>query len=179
MTGSVVEPVEVPDPSAGPRVVMVAAYAENRVIGRAGDIPWHIPEDMLHFREVTRGHTVVMGRVTYEGIGRPLAHRTNIVVTRRADWAADGVLVAGTLEEALERGRKLHAETGADIVIGGGTQIYEAAMPHATHQVLTLVHQSPDGDAHYPEFDRAEWTELRRQEGPGCTWVWLERHLPA
>ncbi len=162
--------------STGPRVVMVAAYADNRVIGRDGDMPWHIPEDLKHFREVTTGHTVVMGRVTYEGIGRPLPHRTNVVVTRRPDWTAAGVLVAATLEEALELGRKVHADTGADIVIGGGTQIYEAAMPHATHQILTVVHRSTKGDTHYPEFDPDEWTETRRQDGPGCTWVWLERH---
>jgi dihydrofolate reductase len=179
MTGLAVEAVETPDRSDTPRVVMVAAYADNRVIGRSGDIPWHIPEDMRHFREVTRGHTVVMGRVTYEGIGRPLPYRTNVVVTRREEWAADGVLVAGTLEEALRIGREVHADTGADIVIGGGTQIYEAAMPHATHQILTLVHQSPEGDAHYPEFDPAEWTETRRVDGPGCTWVWLERRPAA
>jgi dihydrofolate reductase len=163
------------DGSEAPRVVMVAAYADNRVIGNAGDIPWHIPEDMKHFREVTRGHTVVMGRVTYEGIGRPLPYRTNVVVTRQEGWTADGVLVARNLELALETGRKIHADTGADIVIGGGTQIYEAAMPFATHQILTLVHRSPEGDAHYPEFGADEWSETRREEGPGCTWVWLER----
>jgi dihydrofolate reductase len=162
-----------------PRIIMVAAYADNRVIGNDGDIPWHIPEDMRHFREVTRGHSVVMGRVTYEGIGRPLPHRTNIVVTRQPGWTAAGVLVAASLDDALELGRKVHAETGADIVIGGGTQVYEAAMPHATHQVLTLVHQSPEGDTHYPELDPAEWTETRREDGPGCTWVWLERRVPS
>ena len=159
----------------GERVVMVAAVADNRVIGRDGDMPWHIPDDLKHFREVTRGHTVIMGRVTYEGIGRPLPFRTNIVVTRRPGWSADGVLVADSLESALETARRIGAETGADIVIGGGTQIYEQAMPFATHQVLTEVHQSPEGDTHYPEFDRAQWRETRREEHDGFAWVWWER----
>jgi dihydrofolate reductase len=163
----------------GPRVVMVAAYADNRVIGRAGDMPWHLPEDLRHFRETTRGHTIVMGRVTYEGIGRPLPYRTNIVVTRRPGWSAEGVLVADSLERALEMGRDIHADTGADIIIGGGTQIYRQAMPFATHQVLTQVHRSPEGDAHYPEFDPEEWIETRREDRAELTWVWLERTVPA
>ena len=159
----------------GPKVVMVAAYADNRVIGREGDMPWHIPDDLKHFRETTRGHTVVMGRVTYEGIGRPLPYRTNVVVTRAPGWTAEGVLVADSLERALRIGRDIHAETGADIIIGGGTQVYEAAMRYATHQVLTEVHRSPEGDAHYPEFDTAEWRETRREDHDGFSWVWWER----
>jgi dihydrofolate reductase len=150
-----------------PRIVMVAAVADNGVIGRDADIPWHIPEDMKHFREVTRGHTVVMGRVTYEGIGHPLPFRTNLVVTRQPGWQADGVLVAGSVEEAIEVARGIHADTGADIVIGGGTQVYEAAMPYATHQILTEVHQEPEGDTHYPRFDPAEWFETRREDRDG------------
>ncbi|HEU5042872.1 MAG TPA: dihydrofolate reductase [Nocardioidaceae bacterium] len=153
------------------RIVMVAAVADNGVIGRDGDIPWHLPEDMKHFREVTRGHTVIMGRVTYEGIGHPLPYRTNIVVTRRPDWASDGVLVAGSVKEAIDRA----AELDGDIVIGGGTQIYEQAMPFATHQVLTEVHQSPAGDTRYPWYDRDEWTATRREDRDGFSWVWLER----
>jgi dihydrofolate reductase len=158
-----------------PRVLMVAAVADNGVIGLGGDIPWHLPEDLRHFREVTRGHTVIMGRVTYEGIGRPLPFRTNIVVTRRPGWTADGVLVAGSLDEALDLARDIHRDTGADIVIGGGTQVYEQAMPHATHQILTEVHRSPEGDTRYPAFDRDQWVETRREDGDGFSWVWLER----
>ena len=157
--------------TTGKRVVMVAAVADNGVIGLDGGIPWHLPEDMLHFRETTRGHTVIMGRTTYEGIGRPLPYRTNIVVTRRPDWTAQGVLVAGDLDEALA----LAAGIEGDIIIGGGTQIYELAMPHATHQVLTEVHSRPEGDTRYPEFDRSQWRETRREDRDGFSWVWLER----
>ncbi|NUR08830.1 MAG: dihydrofolate reductase [Nocardioidaceae bacterium] len=153
------------------RVVMVAAVADNGVIGLGGDIPWHISEDLKHFRETTRGNTVVMGRTTYEGIGHPLPYRTNVVVTRTPGWHADGVFVAGSIEEALELARGFDG----DIMIGGGTQVYAAAMPYATHQVLTEVHVSPAGDTHYPEFDRSEWRETRREERDGYAWVWLER----
>lgn len=157
--------------SGSKRIVMVAAVADNGVIGRGGDIPWHIPEDLKHFREVTRGHTVIMGRVTYEGIGHPLPYRTNIVVTHRPDWSSDGVLVASSVREAIDRAQVL----SGDIVIGGGTQIYAQAMPYATHQVLTEVHQSPEGDTRYPAYDRSEWRQTRREDHGGFSWVWLER----
>lgn len=150
---------------------MVAAVADNGVIGAERDMPWHLPHDLKHFRDVTRGHTVIMGRVTYEGIGRPLPHRTNIVVTRQPGWTADGVLVAGSVDEALETARGLDA----DVVIGGGAQIYERAFPHATHQILTEVHASPEGDTYYPSFDRSEWIETRREDHDDLSWVWLER----
>ncbi len=153
------------------KVVMVAAVADNGVIGLRGDIPWHISEDMKHFRETTRGHTLVMGRTTYDGIGHPLPYRTNVVVTRDPTWTADGVLVAHGVEEALTLAQGFEG----DIMIGGGTQIYEAAMPYATHQVLTEVHRSPEGDTHYPEFARSEWKETRREDHDGWSWVWLER----
>jgi dihydrofolate reductase len=152
-----------------PRIVLVAAVADNGVIGRDGDIPWHLPEDLRHFREVTTGHTVVMGRVTYQSIGRPLPNRTNIVITRDPAWAAEGVTVVGSLGEALTTG-------GAEqVMVMGGAQVYEAAMPLADAQVLTEVHQSPDGDTFYPAFDRSEWHETLREPHDGYDFVWLER----
>lgn len=160
------------------RVVMVAAYAGNRVIGNKGEIPWRIPEDFAHFKRVTLGHTLVMGRATYDSIGRPLPGRTTIVVTRDRDWTAgeyaDQVLVAHSLEEALA----LATGQPGDTVIAGGTQIYEQAMPLATHQVLTEIDLEPEGDAHFPDFDPAEWAEKERVPGPGLDWVWWERIAP-
>ncbi|MGH3509480.1 MAG: dihydrofolate reductase [Nocardioidaceae bacterium] len=153
------------------RVVMVAAVADNGVIGADGGVPWHLPDDLRHFRETTTGNTVVMGRTTFEGIGHPLPYRTNVVVTRSPGWTADGVVVAHSLEEALE----LAGGFEGDIMIGGGTQIYQAAMPYATDQVLTEVHRSPDGDRRYPSFDPAEWVETRREDRDGYSWVWLSR----
>jgi dihydrofolate reductase len=158
----------------GKRVVLVAAVAANGVIGRDGGIPWHLPEDLRHFKETTRGHTLLMGRRTYESIGRPLPHRTTVVVTRDPGWSADGVLVAPSVEDAIELARDLPG----DVMVVGGSAVYEAAMPHATHQVLTEVHQSPAGDTYYPgypDIDRSTWRETRREDRDQFSRVWWER----
>lgn len=156
---------------AGKRVVLVAAVAENGVIGRDGDIPWSIPEDLRHFRAVTRDNTVVMGRRTFESIGHPLPYRTNVVVTRDGDWSYAGVFVAHSVEEAIELAR----DFDGDVMVVGGAQIYAQALPHADAQVLTEVHLAPEGDTHYPEFDRASWVEVRREQHDGFDFVWWER----
>ena len=153
------------------RIVAVAAYADNRVIGDHGRIPWRIPDDFAHFKSETLGHTLVMGRLTFDSIGRPLPGRRTIVVTRNRSWSVDGVDVVHSLDEALS----LAATMPGDTVIAGGTQIYRQAMPLLTHQVLTEVHLSPSGDAHYPEFDPAQWSETRRVSRPDLDWVWWKR----
>jgi dihydrofolate reductase len=158
-----------------PRIVLVAAVADNGVIGRDGDIPRRIPEDMKHFREVTRGHPVVMGRLTYESIGRPLPQRTNIVVSRTPGWSAEGVTAAPSVEAALDVAREVAGRTGGDVMVMGGATIYEAAMAVADVQVLTEVHQAPEGDTFYPAFDRSAWVETRREPHEGYDFVWLER----
>lgn len=134
-------------------VVMVAAVADNAVIGREGKIPWSIPADFAHFKQVTIGHPLVLGRTTFEGIGRPLPGRTSIVVTRDRSWAYDGVLVAASVEEALA----LAGQLDSVVSIGGGAQVYEAAMPLATHQILSRVRGRPEGDTYYPDFDETQW----------------------
>jgi len=153
------------------RIVAVAAYADNRVIGDHGRIPWRIPDDFAHFKSETLGHTLVMGRLTFDSIGRPLPGRRTIIVTRNRSWSVDGVDVVHSLDEALS----LAATMPGDTVIAGGTQIYRQAMPLLTHQVLTEVHLSPAGDAHYPEFDPAQWSETRRVSRPDLDWVWWKR----
>jgi dihydrofolate reductase len=157
--------------AAGKKVVMVAAVADNGVIGQGGDIPWSLPADLKHFRETTTGNTVVMGRSTYDSIGHPLPYRTNIVVTRQSDWSAEHVFVAHSVEEAIERGR----EFDGDIMVIGGGHVYADALRHADTQVLTEVHVSPEGDTHYPDFDREEWREARRETFDGYDFVWWER----
>ncbi|MGA8247285.1 MAG: dihydrofolate reductase [Nocardioides sp.] len=165
-----------PSDAGGPdqrprRLTLVAAYADNGVIGDHGAIPWRIPDDFAHFKATTMGGTLVMGRATYDSIGRPLPGRTTIVVTRDPEWTAEGVLVAHSLDEALA----VAAEQPGEVYVAGGAQLYEQALPLATHQVLTEVHLSPDGDAHYPDFDRDEWAQIRREERDGFSWVWWER----
>ncbi len=157
------------------RITLVAAVADNGVIGSGGDIPWRIPEDFAHFKRVTVGHTLVMGRATYESIGRPLPGRETVVLTRDPGWSADGVHVVASLEEALSMARRLPGE----VMVVGGAAVYQAALPLADAQILTEVHLCPDGDTHYPAWDRSEWVETLRLPGPGLEWVWWERrHQP-
>jgi dihydrofolate reductase len=150
------------------RIVLVAAVADNGVIGAGGSMPWHLPEDFAHFKRVTSGHTVVMGRTTYESIGRPLPQRTNVVLTRDPHWSADGVVIARDLSEAIREGE-------GDVMVIGGAQVYAEAMPIADAQILTEVHLEPVGDTVYPAFDRGDWVETRREPGSGLDFVWLER----
>jgi dihydrofolate reductase len=149
----------------------VAAVAANGVIGASGGIPWRIPEDFAHFKRVTLGHTLVMGRATYESIGHALPGRTTVVLTRDSVWSAPDAEVAGSLDEALERAAALPGE----VMVAGGAAVYAAALPLAHAQILTEVHLSPEGDTFYPAWDRAEWTETLRLPGPDLEWVWWER----
>lgn len=155
------------------RLTLVAAYARGRVIGNGPDIPWHSREDFAHFKATTLGHTLVMGRVTHESIGRPLPGRRTIVVTRDPLWRDEGVHVAHSLDEALEMAGD------SEVFVAGGAQVYALALPYATHQVLTEMHLDVEGDAFYPEFDTGAWREVRRIErpelDPPLDWVWWER----
>lgn len=155
----------------GKRVVMVAAVADNGVIGADGDIPWRIPDDFAHFKRTTLGHVLVMGRATFESIGRPLPGRTTIVLTRDASWSADGVLVAPSLTAALD----LADDLPGDVMVVGGALVYDEAMHVADEQVLTAVHVTPEGDTFYPDFDPADWAEQRRETFPDRDVVWFTR----
>lgn len=158
------------------RIVLVAARARNGVIGAGGGIPWHVPGDFAHFKRTTVGHPLVLGRATFEGIGRPLPDRQSIVVTRDPTWSHAGVLVAGSVDEALELGRRLDPEV---VHVGGGAQVYADSLRHATHQVLTEIDLEPDGDTRYPRIDEAAWVETAREEhledDPRWTVRWLRR----
>ncbi len=155
---------------------MIVAVAENGVIGRDGDLPWRIPADLKFFKETTTGHPIVMGRKTHQSIGRALPGRTNIVVTRDPDFAGDDIVVAGDLEAALAA-----AGDADEVMVIGGAQIYELALPHAERIYLTQVHIAADGDVCFPEIDRGSWRETARvdhpAEGdtPAFSFVTLER----
>jgi dihydrofolate reductase len=146
-------------------ITLLAAVAENGVIGRGNGLPWRLKSDMLHFREITMNKPVVMGRKTYLSIGKPLKGRTMIVVSRGPAFAAPGVLIAPNLEYALTaaRGEALRRNAEA-IFVAGGADIYAQALPMATRLVMTEVHKRVDGDAHFPALDRDVWREVARDE---------------
>ena len=154
-------------------MVLVAAVARNGVIGADGGIPWHLPADFAHFKRTTLGHTLVMGRATYESIGGPLPGRTTVVLTRDPDWApgAEGVHVTGDLASALAIADGLPG----DVMVVGGAQVYAAALPVADEQVLSEVDLTPRGDPFCPAFDAAEWDEVGREPHEGFTVVRLRR----
>ncbi|RXZ45540.1 dihydrofolate reductase [Crenobacter cavernae] len=142
-----------------PTVTLVAAMAEGNVIGVANTLPWHLPEDLKHFKAVTLGKPIVMGRKTYDSIGRPLPGRRNVVVTRNRDWHADGVEVAHSLDEALAR----LAEVDEVCVIGGG-ELFAQSLAGADKLSLTEIALEVDGDAFFPEVDKNVWREASREE---------------
>ena len=146
---------------------VIVAVADNGIIGAGGDLPWRLPEDMKHFRRTTMGHAVIMGRKTWESLGRPLKGRDNIVVTRQAGYDAPGAQVAAGLDEALALVRP---DDELPFVIGGAS-LYAEALPRATVLHLTEVHARPEGDTWFPELDRSAWREAERREGDGCSFV--------
>ena len=150
-------------------LAIVVAVARNGVIGRAGGLPWSVPEDLRHFRAVTMGHTILMGRRTWEGIGLPLPGRRTIVVTRGpAPAGAEG---APSLEEALLLAR----QTDDEPRIVGGAVLYAAALPLATRIFWTEIDQSPEGDTWFPSFDHTQWREVAARPSEGARFVELER----
>ncbi len=139
---------------------MIAAVAENGVIGNANAIPWRLPSDFGHFKRMTLGKPVIMGRRTMESIGKPLPGRTNIVVTHRTDYRPDGVLVVPSLQAGLERAQEIAARDHVtEIIIGGGAQIYAEAMPLADRLYISHVALSPPGDTYFPAIDPEVWED--------------------
>ena len=162
-------------------LVLVVARARNGVIGNDGAMPWHLPDDLRRFKRMTVGKPVLMGRKTFESIGKPLPGRQNIVLTRDAGWRADGVTVAANLAEAVAAAG-LDPRARADgIMVIGGAQIYAEALPSATRIELTEIDAEPVGDTFLPAFDPARWREVAREthpaEGdrPGFAFVTLVR----
>jgi dihydrofolate reductase len=148
-------------------IILVAAVADNDVIGRAGGLPWRIKSELQLFRAVTMGRPVVMGRRTYLSIGKPLKGRTNILVTSDCSFTAAGVLVAPSLETALTIARGDALRRGVDaIAIVGGAQIYAQAIEQADRMVITRVHLRPQGDTKFPAIDPTLWKEIAREEHP-------------
>jgi len=136
------------------KLSLLAALSENRVIGREGRLPWRLPDEMQHVKQLSMGHCLLMGRKTFESIGRPLPGRTTIVITRDPDFAFEGVVVARDLEAAVVAAE----ERGDDeAFVFGGEAVYRLALPRADRLYLTRVHAPVTGDAFFPEFDEREW----------------------
>lgn len=149
------------------RIAFVVAVAENGVIGRDGKLPWQLPSDLKRFRKLTLGKPMIMGRKTYESIGRPLDGRDTIVVTRDRGFSVPGVHVAGSVEEAIALGRALAAKRGVDeVAVIGGEEVFRLALPQASRIYLTLVHGSPQGDTRFDLPDAKTWRETAREPMP-------------
>ncbi|GAB2630950.1 dihydrofolate reductase [Kribbella swartbergensis] len=148
-------------------VILIAAVGANGVIGRDNDLPWRIREDLRRFKQLTLGHTLVMGRKTYDSIGRPLPGRRTVVVTRQTAWSTEGVDVVHSLDDALTY--------DGDLFVAGGGEIYRQALPYADRLELTEVAQSPDGDVTFPEVDLGLWTETSRDAHDGFAFVSYRR----
>lgn len=162
-------------------VTIVAAVARNGVIGADGDIPWRLPADFAHFKALTMGGVLIMGRRTYESIGAPLPGRTTIVLTRDPAWSASGVLVGHDLAGglALARGAPVCSETGVrDVFVAGGAQVYSEALPIADIMVLSEIDAEPLGDTRFPAFDGLGWLAVQRRPEAGFTVVTYRREPP-
>jgi len=154
-------------------VTILAAVARNGVIGVGGDLPWHLPDELRLFQRTTLGHVLVMGRKTYESIGRPLPGRTTVVVTRSADWdpGSGEVVSAAGVPDAIRAARAIDD----DVFVVGGAQVYAAALPLTDRLELTLVDDEPQGDTTFPVVEWDDWVELRREQGDGVAYVTYER----
>jgi dihydrofolate reductase len=160
-----------------PRVSLIVAMAQNGVIGRGSTLPWHLPEDLKRFKATTMGKPMLMGRKTFESIGRALPGRLNLVLTRDLHWSAPGVSVVHSLEEALTR-----ADAAEELMVIGGAEIYQLAMPFARRIYLTHVQADVAGDTFFPAFDATQWVDVQCDAHPAdernsysVTFVTLER----
>lgn len=145
-------------------IAAIAAMSKNRVIGRDNALPWHIPEDFKYFKRTTLGKPVIMGRKTYESLGKPLPGRVNIVISRNPDTVHGDVFAVDTLDKAIARATAIAtAESVEEIFIIGGGQIYKEALPQTDRLYLTIINETFEGDAHFPAFDMADWTETSTQ----------------
>ena len=164
------------------KISVIVAMARNRVIGRDNSLIWHLPADLRHFRETTMGQPVIMGRKTYESVGKPLPGRTNIIVTRRKGYSAEGCLVAGSLEAAIRMAESSGSSTGSssgkdpdkrnepgpgnEIFIAGGGEIYRDAIPLAGRMYITVIDEDFEGDTFFPAFDEDKWQIAGREHYP-------------
>jgi len=141
---------------------ILVAFDENRVIGKNNALIWHLPADLKRFKALTTGHVIIMGRKTFESIGKPLPNRTTIVISRQADLHIDGVIIAHSVEEAILKGKSI---TRDDIFIVGGAEIYALSLPLADQILVTQLHDIFEGDAYFPEISLDTWEVIEQERG--------------
>ncbi len=153
---------------SSPRIAMIAAMGLNRVIGSNNKLPWHLPEDLKYFRSVTWGKPIVMGRKTFDSLGRPLPGRTNIVVTNSPGLQIPGASVQGSIDEAIQKAMRQAVLDGMDeVMVIGGETVYRQMLERADRLYLTLVDAEPEGDAWFPPVNRDEWTLADKRDVAG------------
>jgi len=160
------------------RVSLIVATANNNVIGHNNELPWHLPQDLKYFKSVTLGKPVIMGRKTFESIGKPLPGRTNIVITRQKNWQVSGVLVASSVAEAVDIAKQFRTEQnnpGDEIMVIGGAEIYRSALPLANRVYLTRIDVDIQGDAFFPELPGHQWQQV--SDVPGESQASLKHHF--
>lgn len=166
-----------------PKISLIAAVADNGVIGTGNGLPWRIKSEMKYFKETTMGHPVIHGRKSYETLNKPLPGRTNIIVTRDENYKAEGAIVTHTIEDAIKAAKTIAQKDGkGEIFVLGGAEIYKLALPLADKIYYTEIHMNAAGDVRFPAFDREDWHEVRREtrealpdEDAGYTITVLER----
>lgn len=158
------------------RLSVLVAMAKNRIIGKNNQLPWHLPADLKHFKFLTMGHTIVMGRKTYESIGRPLPGRENIIITRQAGYGVPGAMVANSLQDALlicEQGKTINSES----FIIGGEELYRQTLDLCQRMYITEIQSDFEGDVFFPEFDRSDWDEIQRDKHTSENDAHIEYHF--
>lgn len=140
------------------KITLIAAVASNRVIGANNQLIWHLPADLKYFKAMTMHKTIIMGRKTFESIGRPLPNRNNIIITGNSNFKAEGCLIENNLQSALDKA------SGDEIMIIGGASLYEQAMDVASTLLITEVHHQFEGDTFFPEINKAQWIEVNRED---------------
>lgn len=143
-------------------IKILVAFDENRVIGKNNALIWHLPADLQRFKALTTGHVIIMGRKTYESIGKPLPNRTTIVITRQSDYKPAGIIVSNSLEEAILKAKSISRE---DVYIVGGAEIYQLSLALADQILVTQLHDIFDGDAFFPEISMDTWEIVERERG--------------
>jgi len=141
------------------KISIIVAFDENRLIGRDNTLPWHLPADLKHFKNITMGHHMIMGRKTYDSIGKPLPGGISVIVTRQKNLEINGCIVVSSLQEALEKCRNEE-----EVFIIGGAEIFKYALPLSTHLYITQIHHKFEGDTFFPEIKSSEWEEISREK---------------